>query len=64
VHHLLSPTIAIDGRVVGTWTRSFVKDAVHVRATFFERGGRSRATALAAAAEAYGAFVGRRVVLR
>jgi hypothetical protein len=36
---------------------------VVVKAAFFERSGRARQEALAAAAERYAAFVGRRVVL-
>jgi hypothetical protein len=63
VHHLLSPTVVIDGRVVGTWTRVFKKDAVLVKATFFERPPRAWAHAFAAAAEEYGRFVGKRVVV-
>jgi hypothetical protein len=63
VNHLLSPTIVADDRVVGTWTRSLKGDSVVVKAAFFERSGRARQEALAAAAERYAAFVGRRVVL-
>lgn len=65
VHHLLSPTVVVDGRVVGTWTRTIGKDAVVVTASFFERRPpRAWAHALEAAAEEYGRFVGRRAVLR
>jgi hypothetical protein len=63
VHHLLSPTIVAGDRVVGTWTRSPRGDAVVVKATFFGRPGRARREALAAAAERYGAFLGRPVAL-
>ncbi len=63
VHHLLSPTIVVGDRVVGTWTRTAARDSVLLRATFFERGGSSRAGALAAAAEEYGRFLGRRALL-
>lgn len=63
---LLSPTILVDGRVVGTWTRSLGPgDAVIVRASWFERGGRrAHADAFAAAAADYARFVGRRLVVR
>ncbi len=63
VGNLLSPTLVHEGQVVGTWTRSFRKDTVEVRTTFFERAAPSRARAVAEAAAGYGAFVGRRVVL-
>lgn len=63
VRHLLSPTIVVGGRVVGTWTRSLDGDSVLVRASIFDGGGRRPGAALAAAAERYGRFLGRRAVL-
>jgi winged helix DNA-binding protein len=64
VHFLLSPTVVHDGRVIGTWTRALdAKRGVSLAVRFFGRSGRPRAAALEAAAERYGAFVGRPVAL-
>jgi hypothetical protein len=63
VHHLLSPTVVVADRVVGTWTRTLEQDAVLVEPTFFEQPGRAHRRAALAAAERYGAFLGRRVVV-
>jgi Winged helix DNA-binding domain len=64
VHHLLSPTVVHDGRVVGTWTRTLdAKRGVSVAVRFFGRSGRPRAGAIEAAARRYGAFVGKAVAL-
>ena len=61
MHHLLSPTILVGARVVGTWTRSLSGETVVVRTSLFGRAGREH---LAAAVEEYGRFLGRRAVLR
>jgi hypothetical protein len=62
VHALLTPTVVVNGRVVGTWARALRGDAVVVKGSFFERAGAGRQRAFAAAAEEYGRFLGRRVV--
>jgi hypothetical protein len=64
VHHLLSPTIILEGRVVGTWSRTLEEWLVKVKAAFFERPGRAALRAVAVAAERYGAFLGRGAVVR
>lgn len=61
VGRLLSPTVVVRGRVVGTWTRAFRGDAVVVRARFFGPAGAAAARTLAAIAGEYGRFLGRRV---
>jgi hypothetical protein len=63
LHALLSPAILLEGRVAGTWTRTLGGDAVIVRPAWFEAPGAAAARALRAAAEAYAAFLGRRLVL-
>jgi hypothetical protein len=63
VHALLSPTIVVDGRVVGTWTRSVARSSVIVRPHLFERPARAQARAVADAAKEYGRFVGLRAVV-
>jgi hypothetical protein len=54
----LSPTIAIDGRTVGSWKRTLAKRSVTVEATAFTSLGRDRRAALERAVERYGAFLG------
>lgn len=60
---LLNPTVVLDGRVVGTWKRTLGKDCVEVRLSPFVPLGKSQTHAVRAAAERYGKFVGRPVVL-
>lgn len=60
---LFSHTIVIDGRIVGTWTRTFTKDAVVIAALPFITLGDAEIRALSAAAERYGTFLGMPVLL-
>jgi Winged helix DNA-binding domain len=55
---LLLPTVVRSGRVVGTWKRAFEKNAVNVRASFFNSPKKGEAGAVAEAAERYGRFLG------
>ena len=55
---ILSPTIVINGKVVGTWKRTLKKDALHLKSHPFTRLTPTEARAFAAAAARYGAFLG------
>jgi Winged helix DNA-binding domain len=55
---LLSPTIVVDGRIVGTWKRRFVRGDVVFSPTLFTTLGARRTAALARALERYGEFLG------
>jgi hypothetical protein len=56
---IFSPTILIDGRIAGTWTRRLTKDAVEVGLKPFAPLTGARARGVAAAAARYGRFLGR-----
>ena len=56
---IFSPTIVIDGRIAGTWTRRLTKDAVEVGLKPFAPLTGARARSVAAAAARYGRFLGR-----
>ncbi|HXV98765.1 MAG TPA: winged helix DNA-binding domain-containing protein [Anaerolineae bacterium] len=51
------PTIVINGRVVGTWKRTFKKDAIAIASNPFNGLSEAEVQAFAAAAERYGAFM-------
>jgi Winged helix DNA-binding domain len=55
---LLSPTIVVDGRIVGTWKRRFVRGDVVFSPTLFTALGARRTAALARALRRYGEFLG------
>jgi hypothetical protein len=59
---IFNPIIVIGGRVVGTWKRTFKKDTVAMTFSPFTSFSAAHPDALAAA-ERYGRFVGKRVVL-
>jgi Winged helix DNA-binding domain len=61
---MLNPTVVADGRVVGTWKRTFKKDAVVIEASPFAPLSEASNRALSAAAGRYGRFVGRPVSAR
>ena len=54
---MLSPTIVADGRVVGTWKRTFKKDTVVLTVTPFAPLSEAQNRALNAAVERYCRFV-------
>jgi hypothetical protein len=56
--HLLSPTIAVRGRIVGTWTRTLAGNVVKVAARCFSPWNESELRATRSAARRYGAFIG------
>jgi hypothetical protein len=60
---MFSPTVVIDGQVVGTWKRAFKKDTVAVTATPFTSFSEAQKHAIAGAAERYAKFVGMSTVV-
>jgi hypothetical protein len=60
---MLNPAIIAGGRVVGTWRRTFKKDAVVIEVSPFAPLGEASNRALSAA-ERYGRFVGMPVSAR
>ncbi len=56
-------TIVIDGQVVGSWRRTFKKEAVVIELAPFAPLTAADAAAAVAAAQRYGAFLGMPVVL-
>ena len=64
VPSLLSPTIAVNGRILGTWTRTFAKDRVIIVPRFFDRPTSAGLRLVTAAARRYGVFLGREAELK
>ena len=60
---IFSPTIVVDGQVVGTWKRTLKKDSVVITPSFFTRPKRAESQAFAAGANRYGEFLGASVIL-
>ena len=58
LHSLLSPTIAVKGRIVGTWTRTQVREGVLIISRFFARPGTGELRAIEAAVHRYGTYLG------
>lgn len=63
INGLFNPAIVIDGKVVGTWKRSFKKDAASIALDPFKPLARASLSAVRAAAKRYGAFLGSPVVV-
>jgi len=57
----ISPTIVVDGQIVGTWKRTFTKDAVVITLSPFTLLSEAQNQAVAAAAERYRRFVGKSI---
>lgn len=55
---MLSPTLVVDGRIVGTWRRRLVRGGVSLEAAPFGRLGADARRALGEARERYAAFLG------
>jgi hypothetical protein len=55
---IFSPTVVIDGQVVGTWKRTVKKGTVVLTPTPFTSFSRDQQAAIASAAERYGNFLG------
>ena len=60
---MFNPIVVIDGRVVGTWKRTFKKDTVALRFSSFTSWSDAQAGAITAAAEQYGRFVRKSAVV-
>ncbi len=58
-HGIFSPTIAIDGQIVGSWKREFKKDGVVITLNPFTSLSEAQNEAIVVAAERYGRFVGK-----
>jgi hypothetical protein len=52
----LANTVVLDGRVIGTWKRTFIGPAVRVQVSLFDRAPKAR---IQAAVERFGTFLGR-----
>lgn len=61
---MFHPTLVIDGQVTGVWQRTLKKAAVVIEVAPFRPLTPAENQALSAAAERYGAFLGRAVALR
>jgi len=61
---LFNPKIVVDGVVLGTWRRTFVKDEVEIELNLFERMSKRQLESIAIAADRYGRFQGRKTVIR
>jgi hypothetical protein len=59
----LSHVIIVDGQIVGTWKRTFRKDAVAVQTATFSRLTKAESRAVAVAARRYGDFLRLPIVL-
>ena len=60
---MFKPTIVADGEVVGTWQRTFTRDAVIIAPRLFGALSEPLRDGLVDAAEAYGAYLGRPAML-
>lgn len=56
---ILGPTIILDGRAVGTWKRTMKKSTVFIEKSLWTTLRKSEQSALDAAAQRYGEFLGR-----
>jgi hypothetical protein len=63
VHALLSPTIAVGGRIVGTWLRREARGGTVVTPRFFEQPSDAVVRGVARAARRYARFTGNDVTL-
>lgn len=58
-----SPSVALGGRICGTWRRTIGRNSVTLEATPFARWTKAEREEIAAAAERYGAFLGMPVAM-
>lgn len=61
---IFSPTIVVDGQIVGTWKRTFKKDAVVITQNLFTQLDEAQKQAIDAATERYSRFVGKSITER
>ena len=64
VRSIFAPVILINGKIIGTWKRTFEKGFVVISPFLFARLNASEQNALGHTAEQYGRFVGLSVVMR
>ena len=57
----IGPTIVVDGQIVGTWKRTFNKDAVDITSDLFVSVSEAQNRAIATAVERYSRFVGKSI---
>ncbi|HTS45583.1 MAG TPA: winged helix DNA-binding domain-containing protein [Puia sp.] len=61
---LFYPVVIINGKIVGTWKRTFKKNAVMIESNFFDISNRSQLSRIAATSRKYGKFLGMNTDLR
>src|SRR5262249_10269298 len=54
---IFSPTIVVDGQVVGNWKRTLQRDSVMITPTYFTKLNKAQTRAVNAAADRYGEFL-------
>src|SRR6266496_2317940 len=59
---IFSPTIAVNGQIVGTWKRMMKKDVVIITPSLFTPLNKAETRALAATVNHYGAFLDRSMI--
>ena len=59
----LSYIVVVDGQIVGTWRRTLNKDTVSIKIDYLSRVTKPQMRSVAAAAQRYGAFLGKSVIL-
>ncbi len=64
VRSIFAPVILINGKIVGTWKRTFEKRAVVISPFLFDRLNAGEQNALGHTAEEYGRFVGLSVLMK
>jgi len=57
---IFKPVIVAHGQVTGLWKRTIIKEKVVVETALFGKPGKSEKAAIEKAAEAYGAFIGKK----
>ncbi|HEU5098329.1 MAG TPA: winged helix DNA-binding domain-containing protein [Roseiflexaceae bacterium] len=60
---IFNPIVVVGGRVLGTWKRTIRKDSVEMTFSPFASFEEANSDAIAEAAERYGCFLGKRVIL-
>ncbi len=60
---IFKPTILFNGKVIGTWKRSFKKDAVIMEFSYFDSFKKTKHQMIAAAAKQYGNFLNMEIII-
>jgi len=55
--------LVVDGQIVGTWRRTLNKDTVSIKIDYLSRVTKAQMRAVAAAAERYGTFLGKSIIM-